>query len=53
MKNVLLSVAIGDTCGMPYEFMPEKDYNRIVLWQGTNEYTDDSVYVRLRRSFTI
>lgn len=43
MKNVLLSVAIGDTCGMPYEFMPEKDYNRIALWQGTNEYTDDSV----------
>lgn len=43
MKNLLLSVAIGDTCGMPYEFTPEKDYDRIVLWQGDNDYTDDSV----------
>lgn len=28
---------------MPYEFTPEKDYDSIILWQGTNDYTDDSV----------
>ena len=43
MKNLLLSVAIGDISGMPYEFHPTKDYNKVDLMHPANDYTDDTV----------
>ena len=44
MKNLLLSAAIGDICGMPYEFEGRtKDYNSVDLYEPTNTYTDDTV----------
>lgn len=44
MKNLLLSAAIGDIAGMPYEFkMRTKDYNAVNLLLPTNTYTDDTV----------
>ena len=44
MKNLLLSAAIGDIAGMPYEFKGRtKDYNTVDLLLPTNTYTDDTV----------
>ena len=44
MKNLLLSAAIGDIAGMPYEFEGRtKDYNAVDLSLPTNTYTDDTV----------
>ena len=44
MKNLLLSAAIGDIAGMPYEFKGRtKDYDAIDLLLPTNTYTDDTV----------
>lgn len=44
MRNLLLSVAIGDIAGMPYEFKGRtKDYNAVDLLLPTNTYTDDTV----------
>lgn len=43
MKNLLLSEAIGDITGMPYEFDPEKGYERVNLLLEKNDYTDDTV----------
>lgn len=44
MENLLLSAAIGDISGMPYEFdLRTKDYNAIDLLFNGNTYTDDTV----------
>lgn len=44
MKNLLLSAAIGDIAGMPYEFSGRtKNYNAIDLLLPSNTYTDDTV----------
>lgn len=43
MDNLLLSQAIGDICGMPYEFNRTKDYDSINLLREDNTYTDDTV----------
>lgn len=44
LKNLLLSVAIGDISGMPYEFGERnKDYHAINLLHPYNTYTDDTV----------
>lgn len=44
MKNLLLSAAIGDIAGMPYEFEGRtKNYNAVNLLLPTNTYTDDTV----------
>ncbi len=44
MKNLLLSAAIGDIAGMPYEFNERtKDYNAVNLLHPSNTYTDDTV----------
>lgn len=44
MKNFLLSAAIGDIAGMPYEFKGRtKDYNSVNLLLPSNTYTDDTV----------
>ena len=43
MKNLLLSAAIGDICGVPYEFIAWKDYDNINLFHPKNDYSDDSV----------
>lgn len=44
MKNLLLSAAIGDIAGMPYEFRSRtKDYNSVKLLLPANTYTDDTV----------
>ncbi len=44
MKNLLLSAAIGDICGQPYEFENRtKDYNAVTLLGFDNTYTDDTV----------
>lgn len=44
MKNYLLSAAIGDIAGMPYEFGGRtKNYDAVDLLLPTNTYTDDTV----------
>ena len=44
MNNLLLSAAIGDIAGMPYEFNERtKDYNAVDLLHPSNTYTDDTV----------
>lgn len=44
LKNLLLSEAIGDIAGMPYEFRNRtKDYNAVHLLRPGNDYTDDTV----------
>lgn len=44
MKNLLLSAAIGDIAGMPYEFEGRtKDYSAVDLLNPENTYTDDTV----------
>lgn len=44
MKNLLLSAAIGDIGGHPYEFRHRtKDYNAVDLLYPDNTYTDDTV----------
>lgn len=44
MKNLLLSAAIGDICGVPYEFKGRtKDYDAIDLLNPNNTYSDDTV----------
>ena len=44
MKNLLLSEAIGDIAGMPYEFDGRtKDYDKVQLLRPDNDYTDDTV----------
>lgn len=44
MKNLLLSAAIGDIAGMPYEFGGRtKDYDAVNLLLPQNTYTDDTV----------
>ena len=41
MKNLLLSAAIGDIGGMPYEFENRtKNYNAVDLLLSSNTYTD-------------
>ena len=43
-KDILLSVAIGDISGVPYEFEGRtKNYNSIDLLRPDNTYSDDSV----------
>lgn len=44
MKNMLLSAAIGDIGGQPYEFGGRtKNYDEVNLLLPTNTYTDDTV----------
>ena len=44
MKNLLLSAAIGDIAGMPYEFENRtKNYNAVDLLLSSNTYTDDTI----------
>ena len=44
MKNLLLSVAIGDIAGMPYEFEGRtKEYDAVNLLLPQSTYTDDTV----------
>lgn len=44
MKNLLLSAAIGDISGMPYEFGGRtKNYEAVNLLNPANTYTDDTV----------
>lgn len=44
MKNLLLSVAIGDIAGVPYEFdHPTKNYEDVNLMHPECDYSDDSV----------
>lgn len=44
MKNMLLSAAVGDIAGMPYEFHGRtKDYDAVNLLRPDNTYTDDTV----------
>ena len=44
MKNLLLSAAIGDIAGMPYEFRGRtKNYDDVNLLLPSNTYTDDTV----------
>lgn len=44
IKNLLLSAAIGDIAGMPYEFENRtKNYNAIDLLLSSNTYTDDTL----------
>lgn len=44
MKNLLLSEAIGDISGMPYEFDGRtKNYDSVDLLLPANDYTDDTV----------
>ncbi len=44
LKNHLLSEAIGDIAGMPYEFTNRtKDYDKVNLLIPDNDYTDDTV----------
>lgn len=43
MKNLLLSAAIGDISGMPYEFHGTKNYDAVDLLNPKNTYTDDTV----------
>lgn len=44
MKNLLLSAAIGDISGEPYEFEGRtKDYDKVDLLLPGNTYTDDTV----------
>lgn len=44
MKNIILSAAIGDISGVPYEFEGRtKNYNSIDLLNPENTYSDDTV----------
>jgi|GEM_PF-6562229 len=44
MNNYLLSEAIGDISGMPYEFRERtKNYAAVNLLNPRNNYTDDTV----------
>lgn len=44
MKNLLLSAAIGDIAGMPYEYEGRtKNYDAVDLLLSSNTYTDDTV----------
>ncbi len=43
MKNLLLSAAIGDISGQPYEFFSTKNYDAVDLLHPRNTYTDDTV----------
>jgi len=44
MKNLLLSAAIGDISGVPYEFSGRtKDYSKVDLLNPKNTYSDDTV----------
>ncbi len=44
LKNLLLSEAIGDISGKPYEFVARtKDYAKVDLLRSDNDYTDDTV----------
>lgn len=44
MKNLLMSAAVGDIAGMPYEFEGRtKSYDAVNLLLPTNTYTDDTV----------
>lgn len=57
MKNLLLSTAIGDISGEPYEFYEStKDYDAVDLLFPGNDYTDDTPSAHLlapRLYFTI
>lgn len=43
MKNLLLSAAIGDISGKPYEFHSTKNYDEVNLLHPQNDYTDDTL----------
>ena len=44
MKDLLISVAVGDIAGMPYEFGNRtKNYNDVRLLTAKSTYTDDTV----------
>ncbi len=43
LRNLLLSEAIGDIAGQPYEFDATKDYSKVNLLHVSNTYTDDTV----------
>ena len=43
MHNYLLSAAIGDIAGAPYEFRGTKEYGNVDLLLPSNNYTDDTV----------
>lgn len=44
MKNLLLSVAIGDICGVPYEFEGRtKNYKAVDLLNPISTYSDDTI----------
>ncbi len=44
LSNLLLSAAIGDIAGRPYEFHNRtKDYSKVNLLLPNNDYTDDTV----------
>lgn len=42
-RNLLLSEAIGDIAGQPYEFHYCKDYDKVDMLRPNNNYTDDTV----------
>lgn len=43
MKNLLLSAAVGDIAGSPYEFHPDKNYDDVRLLRQDPKFTDDTV----------
>lgn len=43
LRDLLLSEAIGDIAGAPYEFHSNKNYDEIDLLLSYNDYTDDTV----------
>lgn len=43
MKDLLLSVAVGDRAGEPYEFNPCRNYDAIDINKANATYTDDTV----------
>lgn len=43
LKDCLLSAAIGDIAGQPYEFNPCKDYDAVDIYRTDSRFTDDTV----------
>lgn len=43
MSHILLGALIGDLCGSPYEFAPERNPERVNLARPDRRFTDDTV----------
>ena len=43
MSHILLGALIGDLCGSPYEFAPERNSERVNLARPDRRFTDDTV----------